>query len=48
MVSDEYIRKCLLKISEYTGNKIVFVEDSEYAIVIGAWEYYLLNIRKNY
>lgn len=48
MVSDEYVRQCLYKISEYTGSKIVFVDDSEYAIVIGAWEYYLLTIRKNY
>lgn len=48
MVSDEYVRECLYKIADYTGSKIMFVEDSEYAIVIGAWEYYLLNIRKNY
>ena len=48
MVSDEYVRKCLYDIAKYTGSKIMFVEDSEYAIVIGAWEYYLLNIRKNY
>ena len=48
MVSDEYVRECLYKIANYTGSKIMFVEDSEYAIVIGAWEYYLLNIRKNY
>lgn len=48
MVSDEHVRECLLKISEYTGSKINFVDDSEYAIVIGAWEYYLLSIRKNY
>lgn len=48
MVSDEHVRECLFKIAEYTGSKIAFVEDSEYAIVIGAWEYYLLNVRKNY
>lgn len=48
MVSDEYVRECLYKIADYTGSKIMFVDDSEYAIVIGAWEYYLLNIRKNY
>ena len=48
MVSDDYVKKCLYKIAEYTGSKISFVEDSEYAIAIGAWEYYLLRIRKNY
>lgn len=48
MVSDEYVKKCLNKISEYTGNTFTFVEDSEFAIAIGAWEYYLLTIRKNY
>ena len=48
MVSDEFVRECLFKIAEYTGSKVIFVEDSEYAIAIGAWEYYLLNIRKNY
>lgn len=48
MVSDEYVKNCLLKIAEYTGSDIVFVEEPEYAIVIGAWEYYLLNIRSNY
>ena len=48
MVSDDYVRNCLKRIADYTKNEIYFVEDSEYAIVIGAWEYYLLNIRKNY
>lgn len=48
IVSDIYVRKCLNKIAEYTNNKFTFVDDSEYAIAIGAWEYYLLNIRKNY
>lgn len=48
MVSDSHVRERLEKISNYTGDKITFVNDSEYAIAIGAWEYYLLNIRKNY
>ena len=48
IVSDIYVRNCLNKIAEYTNNKFTFVDDSEYAIAIGAWEYYLLNIRKNY
>ena len=48
IVSDIYVRNCLNKIAEYTNNKFTFIDDSEYAIAIGAWEYYLLNIRKNY
>lgn len=48
MMSDDYVRKCMLKITEYTKSDIMFVDNSEFAIVIGAWEYYLLNIRKNY
>ena len=48
MVSDEYVRENIKTIANYTGNKVTFVNDSEYAIAIGAWEYYLLNIRKNY
>lgn len=48
MVSDDHVQERLREIADYTGNKITFVEDSEYAIAIGAWEYYLLNIRKNY
>ena len=48
MVSDINIQDSLNNIAEYTKNKITFVNDSEYAIAIGAWEYYLLNIRKNY
>ena len=47
MVSDSHIRECLLEIADYTGNKIYFVDEPEFAIVIGAWEYYLLKIRKN-
>lgn len=48
LVSDIYVRECLNKISKYTGNIFTFVDASEYAIAIGAWEYYLLTIRKNY
>ena len=48
MVGDNYVRENIETIANYTGNKVTFVNDSEYAIVIGAWEYYLLNIRKNY
>ena len=48
MVADEHVRARLKKIAEYTGDNITFVNDTEYAIAIGAWEYYLINIRKNY
>ena len=48
MVADNYVKDCIKKIAEYTKNEVVFVEDAEYAIVIGAWEYYLLKLRKNY
>lgn len=48
MVADNYVKDCIKKIAEYTKNEVVFVEDAEYAIVIGAWEYYLLKFRKNY
>lgn len=48
MVADDYVKNCIKKIAEYTKNEVIFVDDAEYAIVIGAWEYYLLKIRKNY
>jgi type II pantothenate kinase len=48
MVVDDYVKNCIKKIAEYTKNEVIFVDDAEYAIVIGAWEYYLLKIRKNY
>lgn len=48
MVADDYVKNCIKKIAEYTKNEVAFVDDAEYAIVIGAWEYYLLKIRKNY
>ncbi|MBR4314888.1 MAG: hypothetical protein IKP66_08270 [Lachnospiraceae bacterium] len=48
MVADDYVKTCIKKIAEYTKNEVVFVENAEYAIVIGAWEYYLLKLRKNY
>ena len=47
MVSDSHIRERLLEIADYTGDKIYFVDEPEFAIVIGAWEYYLLKIRNN-
>ena len=36
LVSEEYVKNCLNKISEYTGNTFTFIDDSEYAIAIGA------------
>lgn len=48
MVADDYVKDCIRRIADYTKNEVVFVEDAEYAIVIGAWEYYLLKLRKNY
>lgn len=44
LVSDEYVREIIKRIADYTGDEVIFVDDSEYAIVIGAWEYYLLRI----
>lgn len=44
LVSDEYVRENIRRIADYTGDEVIFVDDSEYAIVIGAWEYYLLRI----
>lgn len=48
MVTDDYVKNCIRRIADYTKNEVIFVEDAEYAIVIGAWEYYLLKLRKNY
>ena len=48
MVEDNYIKNRLKEIAKYTGNEIYFIEDPSFAIVIGAWEYYFLKIRKNY
>ena len=48
MVGDGHVRERLKKIAEYTGDKISFVDNTEFAISIGAWEYYLINMRKNY
>ncbi len=48
LVTDEFIKKRIKEVAEYTGNDVRFVENSDYAIAIGAWEYYLLKERKNY
>lgn len=48
LVSDTYVQERLTEIADYTGSDIHFVEDGEFAIAIGAWENYLLKLRKNY
>ena len=45
VVTDSNVKKRLYEIAEYTGDKILFIDNAEYAIAIGAWEYYLLKIR---
>ena len=47
MVSDSCVRNRLIEIADYTGDKIHFVDGSEYVIAKGAYEYYLLRIRDN-
>ena len=46
MVTDEFVKNRLMKIAEYTKSKIHFVDNADFAIAIGAWEYYLLRLRK--
>ena len=46
MVTDEFIKKRLNEIANYTKSKICFVDNADFAIAIGAWEYYLLRLRK--
>lgn len=45
LVTNDIVKKRLVEISEYTGDKIHFVDNADYAICIGAWEYYLLKVR---
>ena len=47
MVKDSFIKDRIVEIAKYTGDKVYFVDDADFAIVIGAWEYYLLKIREN-
>ena len=46
MVTDDFVKERLKEIAEYTGSKIYFIENADYAIAIGAWEYYLLRHRE--
>ena len=46
MVTDEFVEKRLKEIADYTKSKICFVDNADFAIAIGAWEYYLLRLRK--
>lgn len=47
MVSDPYIKDCIRNVCKYCGpeSDFRFVDESEYAIAIGAYEYYLLRLR---
>ena len=47
LVTDEYIKNRIKEVADYTGNEVRFVENADFAIAIGAWEYYLLKERKN-
>lgn len=46
MVTDSFIQDRLKKIGEFTKDKYVFIDDADFAIAIGAYEYYLLRLRK--
>lgn len=45
-VADKYIQEKFIKFAEYTKDKYIFINNVEYAISIGAYEYYLLRLRK--
>lgn len=46
MVTDDFVKNRLKEIANYTKNCIYFVDNADFAIAIGAWEYYLLRERK--
>lgn len=46
MVTDEFVKNRLKEIADYTKDKVFFVDNADFAIAIGAWEYYLLRLRK--
>lgn len=46
MVTDEFVKNRLKEIAEYTKDRVFFVDNADFAIAIGAWEYYLLRLRK--
>lgn len=46
MVTDEFVKNRLEEIAEYTKDRVFFVDNADFAIAIGAWEYYLLRLRK--
>lgn len=46
MVTDDFVKNRLKEIANYTKNSIYFVDNADFAIAIGAWEYYLLRERK--
>ena len=44
--TEEYIQNIIKSISNFTKDKYLFVDNSDYAIAIGAYEYYMLRERK--
>lgn len=46
MVNDSYINNRLKEIGKFTKDNYVFVDNADYAIAIGAYEYYLLRLRE--
>lgn len=44
-VTDEYIKKRFMELSSFMDGDYVFVDNADYAIAIGAYEYYLLRHR---
>ena len=47
MVTDSYVHSVFDRVSDFTGDKYCYINDADYAIAIGAYEYYLLRLRKN-
>lgn len=45
-VTSEHIKNRLKELSDFTKDEYVFVDNADYAIAIGAYEYYLLRYRK--
>lgn len=45
-VTDEYIKKRFMELNAFTGGDYIFVDNADFAIAIGAYEYYLIRYRK--
>ena len=48
MVTDDFVKERLIEISEFTKDTWTFIDDADFAIAIGSYEYYLLRMRKNF